>query len=94
MGGGSALLAPVDVQAGSLELDLFPAQIHEFGGAQAVPEGGEDHGRVAVAVPVRLDRRHEPLDLRFGQMLTRSVGTVGEAARTNCPFFGGLVTPV
>src|SRR5262245_43028154 len=85
MGRGSSLLAPVNVQAGSVELNLLPAQIDKLRRAQAVPEGSQDHGCIAMAVPVRLGRRQEPLDLRLGQMLTGSVCAIGEAPRTNCP---------
>ena len=59
--------APVNMQAGSLELDLLPPQVDELGHAQPVPEGSQDHGGVAMAVPVRLRRREEPLDLGLGR---------------------------
>ena len=47
---GGPFLASIHVQAGSLELNLLPAQIHELGRAQAVLEGSQDHGRIAMAV--------------------------------------------
>jgi hypothetical protein len=39
MGAGSALFDPADVQVGCLEVDLVPAQVHEFGSTQAVAVG-------------------------------------------------------
>ena len=52
MGAGSALFDPADVQVSRSELDLIPAQVHEFGSTQAVAVGHEDHGGVAVAPAV------------------------------------------
>ena len=49
-----APLGPADVQGRSVEVDLIPAKVGEFGHAQAVAVGDEDHGRVPVAVPIAL----------------------------------------
>jgi len=48
-----APLGPADVQGRSVEVDLIPAKVGEFGHAQAVAVGDEDHGGVAVTVPLR-----------------------------------------
>ena len=71
---GSALFDPADVQVGRIEIDLVPAQVHEFGGTQAVAVGDEDHGGVAVTPPVFLAGIHEPLDLSLGEVFRASAG--------------------
>ena len=43
-----APLGPADVQGRGVEVDLIPAKVGEFGHAQAVAVGDEDHGGVAV----------------------------------------------
>jgi hypothetical protein len=54
MGAGCAVLDPPHMQDGAIEVDLVPAQVAGLGGAQPVPEGHEDHGRVPVPVPIGL----------------------------------------
>ena len=89
MGAGCALLDPADVQGGRFELHLIPAQVHQLGGAQAVPVGHKDHRGVPVAPAVALGRVHQPLDLGLGQVLAGAQLGVGEALRGNCSFYGG-----
>src|SRR3954470_12708068 len=43
-----ALLNSTDVEHGAVEINLIPAKRYEFGGAQAVSEGHQDHRRVAM----------------------------------------------
>ena len=49
---GRAALATGYMQNAALEVDLIPAQADKLGGSQAVPEGNEDHRRIAMPVPV------------------------------------------
>ena len=52
------------------QFDLVPLQVAKLGGPQAVPEGEQDHGRVAMTVAARLDGGGaQPLDLGHGQVL-------------------------
>ena len=68
MGAGSALFDPADVQVSRSELDLIPAQVHEFRYAQAMTVSHEDHGGVAVAPAVAVGSFHQPLDLGLSQV--------------------------
>ena len=45
--GRRAFLGAADVQRRCGEIDLVPSQVNQFGGAQAVTEGHEDHRAVA-----------------------------------------------
>jgi hypothetical protein len=53
MDGGHPILKPMDVQSTMDEIDLLPAQRAQFGCSQAVPEGNQNHGGVAMPVPRR-----------------------------------------
>lgn len=66
MSAGRALFGPADVQGCPAELDLIPAQIRQLRGSQAMPEGHQDHGGVAVTPAVFSGGLHQPLDLGFG----------------------------
>jgi hypothetical protein len=43
-----AVFQAVDPQAVSVEVDLRPTQVNEFGDAQTVPEGDQDHQLVTL----------------------------------------------
>ena len=47
---GGAVLAPGDVEEGSLEVHLRPRESHQFGDSQAVPIREQDQRRVALAI--------------------------------------------
>ena len=65
-----ASLAPADVQAPGIELDLVPLQIADFGGPKTMSVGDQDHDRIAMPVPARFARRrHQRLDLGAGEIL-------------------------
>ena len=51
------------------QLDLIPAQVNQFGGAQALPIGDQDHGRVTLTPAVALGCLQQALDLGLGQIL-------------------------
>ena len=56
-------LGPANVEASGRQLDLMPLQIAQFRGAQAMPIGDQDHGRVTVATAARLPRsRYQLVD--------------------------------
>jgi hypothetical protein len=52
-----------------------------------VPEGEEDHGRIAVAMPIVAGRLDQALHLPFGEIFPYAVMSVGAAATTNCPLY-------
>jgi hypothetical protein len=52
-----------------MEVYLVPPQVHQFGRAEAMAIGQQDHGRVAVAVPIALGRFSQPRDFGIGQIL-------------------------
>ena len=89
MGAGSALLDPADVQRSRSELDLIPAQVHQFGGAQTVPVGNQNHRSVPVSPAVALSRSHQPLDFGFGQVLAGAQVAIGRPPGRNCSVYGG-----
>jgi hypothetical protein len=64
VGARGAVLDPPHMQDGAIEVDLVPAQVAGLGGAQPVPEGHEDHGRVPVTVSVGLGCLDQGLELR------------------------------
>jgi hypothetical protein len=57
MDGRHPILKSMDVQTTVYQINLLPAQRAQFGCSQAVPEGYQDHGGIAMPVP----RLHEPL---------------------------------
>jgi hypothetical protein len=70
---GSPLLDSADMQDGVFQVHLFPTQVNQFRGPQTVPEGQQDHCRVAMAPAIVLGRFNQPLDLALGQMLAGPV---------------------
>src|ERR1035437_4529041 len=89
MGAGSALLDPADVQRSRSELDLIAAQVHQFGGAQPVPVGNQNHRSVPVSPAVALSRSHQPLDFGFGQVLAGAQLAIRQSLGGDCSFYGG-----
>ena len=64
-----AVLTPTAVQLALFEVDRVPAQAHEFGRPEPVPEGDQDHGLVAVTAAVAgAGRLTQPLHLGLGQV--------------------------
>jgi hypothetical protein len=51
--GRDPILKSMDVQAAMDEINLLPAQRAQFGCPQAVPEGHQDHGGIAMPVPIQ-----------------------------------------
>ena len=84
-----ALLDPADMQSCRGELHLIPAQVHQFGDAQAMPVGHKDHGGVPVSPAVALCRSHQPLDFGFGQVLAGAQVAIGRPPGRNCSVYGG-----
>jgi hypothetical protein len=58
-----AVLDPMNVQDRLIKVCLLPTKIDKLGRAEPVPESYQDHGRVAVALPIGLGRLDEALDL-------------------------------
>jgi hypothetical protein len=83
-----ALLDPADVQGTRPEVHLIPTKVHKFEGAQAVPIGHEDHGRVAVVMAVSLGLCRQLLDFGFRQVLPSAQLLVWKPPRRNCSFYG------
>lgn len=49
------------MQPAVLEFDLIPAQVDQFGNAQAMPEGNEDHRHIPQRPAVALHRGEHAL---------------------------------
>jgi hypothetical protein len=64
-----SILDPVHMQVSGTKIDLFPAQVDNFGCPQAMPIGNEDHRRVSVTVSVAFRCLNELLNLGLGQVL-------------------------
>jgi hypothetical protein len=87
MGAGCTVLDSPHVQDRALEVDLVPAQVADLGGAQPVPEGHEDQGRVPVTVAVGLGGLDQGLDLAGRQVLPGPKFGVGTSGRRNCSIY-------
>src|SRR5215472_9002285 len=62
--------APDYLQSPGFEVDLIPAQRHEFANAQPVPICDQDHGGVSMPVAAALACRiAQQVNLTFGQIL-------------------------
>ena len=57
------VLDPTNVQGCLVKVGLLPPKIDKLGRAEPVPESYQDHGRVAVALPIGLGRLDEALNL-------------------------------
>jgi hypothetical protein len=66
---GYPALEPRNVQPAMDDVDLLPTEGAQLGRSQPVPEGQQDHGRIAMSVRVPACRLHQPLDLSLGQVL-------------------------
>ena len=63
VGTGRSILGPGDIQQALLEVDLIPAQGHQFRRSQGVPEGDQDKCAVAMPMTAMLAGcLHEALD--------------------------------
>ena len=62
---------PADMQLAAIEIDGLPAQPRHLGGTEPVAERHQDHGRVAMAMPVGAGGLDQPFDLALGQIFTR-----------------------
>ena len=70
MGAGGAVLDATDVENGGAKFDLIPAQVAQFGCAQPVPEGDQDHRRIPMPMPVRFGCFDQGLDLARRQVFS------------------------
>ena len=61
------------------EVDLIPAQRAKLGGPQAVPEGEQDHGRIAMTVPVAARGLDQALDFGLDQIFAATVGGIAKS---------------
>jgi hypothetical protein len=77
-----------DVQGGGSEIDLIPAQVGQFGGAQAMPVGHKDHGGIAVAVTIAFGGFDKSLDFALREVLAGAQLAVGRPLGRNCSFYG------
>jgi len=70
---GYPALQPLDVQPAVGQIDLLPSQRAQFGCPQPVSECQQDHGGVAVSVPVVYGYLHQALDLPLGEVLAAPI---------------------
>src|SRR5262245_65603676 len=86
---GYAAFEPRDVQPGMGEIDLLPTEGAQLGRSQSMPEGQQDHGRIAVAIPITARRLHQPLDLSLGEVFADPIMGIGEPPTANCSLYSG-----
>jgi hypothetical protein len=77
------------MQPGMDEIDLLPTQGAQLGRSQPMPVGKQDHGRIAMPVPVPARRLHQPLDLSLGEVLPDPIMVIGEPTTVNCSLYSG-----
>jgi hypothetical protein len=82
-----AVLYPADVEHRAVEVDLVPAKVADLSRSQAVPVGQQDHGGVAVTVPVAPSGLGQRLDLVRGEVLAGAQVGVLLPLRSNCSFY-------
>jgi hypothetical protein len=71
-----ATLGSADVQPASIKLDLMPFQVAYLRSPQAVAIGDQDHGGIAMAMPIALGGLNQLPNL-----------TLGKVATSNCEVF-------
>ena len=86
--GAGRVLDPPHVQDGAVEVDLVPTQVAGLGGAQPMPEGQEEHGRVLVTVAVALGGFDKGLDFGRREVFAGAKFGVRPPQRANCPIYG------
>ena len=82
-----AVLDPPNVQGGRSELHLTPTQVHQFGSAQTMAVGHQDHCAVAGAPAVTLGRGDQPLDLSLGQVFAGAQLAIQWPLWSNCSVY-------
>src|SRR6516164_5192847 len=89
MHGRRAVLEPGDMRQVLSEIDLVPAQTHQFGYAQAVAVSDQDRSRIPKPMaPLRCGRGDDLPDFLCRQRFPAAVVGVG-AAPGNFPFYDG-----
>ena len=83
MHGSHAVLEPGDVHQALSEIDLVPAQTHQFRYPQAVAASDQNQGRIAKSMaPLRGGRGDDLPDFLFRQIFPAAIVGVGAAPRT------------
>jgi len=54
-----------------------------------MPEGQQDHGRIAMPVPITAGSLHQPLDLFLGERRASSKKNIWAATTPNCSLYSG-----
>src|SRR5215831_397212 len=61
------------MQTTSIKLDLMPLQVAHLRGSEAVTIGDQDHGCIAMTVPIALGGFDQALDLALGEIAAATV---------------------
>src|SRR5258705_7264284 len=78
------------MKVAGLKLHVAPLELTQLRGPQPVPEGDQDHGRIAMAPAIALGGGDQLLNLALGQMLARPdirIRPPGRHRSLNCPIF-------
>lgn len=73
MDAGRATLGSAHMQPASIELDLMPFQVAHLRSPQAVAIGNEDHGGIAMPMPVALGSLDQLPNLTLGKVATSTL---------------------
>src|SRR5262249_61485490 len=65
------------MQTTSIKLDLMPLQVAHLRGSEAVTIGDQDHGCIAMTVPIALGGFDQALDLALGEIAAGQCGGFG-----------------
>jgi hypothetical protein len=79
--------SPVRSHSSLPKIDLIPAERAQLGDAQPVAVGDQDHGGIAVPVPVLPCGADQALDFSGGQVFAGAALGVGNRPGRNCPIF-------
>src|SRR5215475_5833786 len=90
MEGACTALEPGQLKVRRIEVDLGPFQADQLAHPEAMPIADQDHGCVAVALPVLAGRLHQPLDFTRCKVLALAIFSVGKALWSfNCSVLVG-----
>src|SRR5215467_2508975 len=82
MRGRQPMLPPADMEDAALEVDLLPAQGHEFGHPEPMPIGEKHHGRVPMAMPPEPPcGRDQRVDFPWREIFAAPPGSIGSFPR-------------
>jgi hypothetical protein len=75
------------MQTTSIKLDLMPLQVADFGSPQPMTIGDQDHGGIAMTMPIALGGFDQSLNLALGEIAALDCEVFGVWGRSVRPGF-------